>query len=502
MPVRPEWGGLGFSIPANAMGFQYPRTGDAYVGMIAYEDAPLFGCPNAIFATGWREYIEVQLTAPLQAGVTYCAEYWVNLSDNSRYSTDDHGMYFSTTAVTNLQTATALPFTPQIQNTTGQLADTAGWTKVSGTFTAAGGEQYIIIGNFKNDNNTTVQCFNSNQIFSYAYYLIDDVFVGVDGTCPTQCQLNAQIDITYTGCDAGNAILSAAGTGGSGNLSYQWSNGATTPTLQNATPGTYTVTLTDSAGCSGSDTFQVTLPTPPTVDLGPDTLVCKGESITLAGTATPATGINWDWSTGGTTSSITVTPATTTLYSVEVTDSNGCKGTDSILVEVGITPSVFIDYSQDTSRCLSDPPFPMTFGFPAGGTHTGPGITNNIFDPAAAGQGTHTNYYTACDAIGCCDTDSFTIVVDLCAGMDPDQAAARLQLYPNPSSGRVTLSSDGMELTPEAIQVLNPLGQAVKCTAVQLAGNKVELHLQRSGMYLIWVHWQGRQFVFRVVIQQ
>lgn len=498
----PSLFGQGFSVPNNAMGHQLARTGDAYVGMIAYEDAPIFGCPASILATGWREYIEVQLTSPLVAGVTYCAQYYVNLSNSSRYSTDAHGMYFSTSPVTNVQTATALNFTPQVTNTTGQLNDTLGWTKVSGTYTATGGEQYIIIGNFKNDQNTNVQCFNSNQFFAFAYYLIDDVFVGVDGTCPGACNVIADIDVSYTGCDVGNANLSASGTGGSSAFSYLWNTGATTASLSGVTPGMYTVTLTDSAGCAGMDTIMVTVPQGPTVNLGPDTLVCKGESITLSGTSNPSTGVTWVWGGGQGGTSITVTPGSTGYYHAMVSDSNGCVGEDSVLVEVGTTPSVFIDLSQDTLHCLNDPAFAMALGTPTGGTYAGPGVTNNTFDPATAGVGQHTLTYTACDSVGCCDTDTFTVTVDVCSGITGNQLSSHLRAYPNPSQGSFMIKGLPAGMQSKDIRVHNALGQAVPFTLTHQSATGSQLNISTPGMYFATFQWEGQRAVLKLAVQQ
>lgn len=66
---------------------------------------------------------------------------------------------------------------------------------------------------------------------------------------------------------------------------------------------------------------------------------------------------------------------------------------------------------NDFSLCLNDPPQLLTGGIPVGGTYSGPGVSNGIFDPAAAGVGLHTITYIYTDSYGCSSQSSFTIQV-------------------------------------------------------------------------------------------
>ena len=96
------------------------------------------------------------------------------------------------------------------------------------------------------------------------------------------------------------------------------------------TPGSYDVSLTVTNN-DGSDnvtfTSHITVHTPPTVDLGNDTLICVSCTLTLDA---DNAGSTYLWSTGATTQTIDVTTPGT--YWVEVTDGNGCMAVDSIVV--------------------------------------------------------------------------------------------------------------------------------------------------------------------------
>ena len=90
--------------------------------------------------------------------------------------------------------------------------------------------------------------------------------------------------------------------------------------------GTYYDSSTTTTGCDSIHSTVLTFSLP-TLNLGADTMICNGCSITLdAG----AGFTSYDWSTGATTQTIIVDAAGT--YAVQVTDTNGCTVTDSIII--------------------------------------------------------------------------------------------------------------------------------------------------------------------------
>lgn len=125
-----------------------------------------------------------------------------------------------------------------------------------------------------------------------------------------------------TVCGPGN-ILDASNPG----ATYLWSTGATTQTIPITTSGNYAVTVTNAVGCSTQDNVNITVSPVLIVSAGSDTMICNGQSVTLnAGHA----GSGYQWNTGATTQSITVTAAGT--YFVSVTAPNGCQGIDTVTV--------------------------------------------------------------------------------------------------------------------------------------------------------------------------
>jgi gliding motility-associated-like protein len=136
-------------------------------------------CGFCIYGTGgspiYREYLEVMLTSPLIIGKTYSAEMYVSHGDYTQYASNNIGMYFSDTLVNTPNIMTPLNFIPQINENTIITNDT-GWVKISGTFIATSPAQYLILGNFHNNFNTST-IFYSTRPKLNAYYYVDDVSV-------------------------------------------------------------------------------------------------------------------------------------------------------------------------------------------------------------------------------------------------------------------------------------------------------------------------------------
>jgi uncharacterized protein YegL len=133
--------------------------------------------------------------------------------------------------------------------------------------------------------------------------------------------------VTNARCGLNNGAVHLNVVGGVAPLSYLWSTGATTADLSGVGPGIYSVTVTDSSGCSGTlGGIQVIQVGSPTVALSGITSVsCNGASngavaISVSGGQGPYTYV---WSNGAVTQNIA--GLTAGQYSVTVTDSNSCQ---------------------------------------------------------------------------------------------------------------------------------------------------------------------------------
>ncbi|UMB60077.1 gliding motility-associated C-terminal domain-containing protein [Lutibacter sp. A80] len=135
-------------------------------------------------------------------------------------------------------------------------------------------------------------------------------------------------------CEITSVMLDASSSTVQGDVSYLWSTGATTATIDVTELGDYTVTVTDSEnGCSAiSETFTVTQNITNVIAIitGESELTCEITSVTLDASSSTVQGeASYLWSTGATTATIDVTEPGD--YTVTVTDSeNGCSLTSEI----------------------------------------------------------------------------------------------------------------------------------------------------------------------------
>src|SRR6185295_8717864 len=107
------------------------------------------------------------------AATSYYVEFWVSLADTSDGAVDRLGAYFQAGPV-SVGTNTTLLLVPQVESPAGTyLDDVLGWTKVSGTYVAVGGEDHVVIGNFHDDAATNVQPMPGG--YPGINYYVDDV---------------------------------------------------------------------------------------------------------------------------------------------------------------------------------------------------------------------------------------------------------------------------------------------------------------------------------------
>lgn len=145
---------------------------------------------------------------------------------------------------------------------------------------------------------------------------------------------------------------------------YLWSNGEITPSISVNTADEYKVTLTNSNGCTLTDSITVFVNELPDVDLGPDTILCPGQTLTLdAGNP----GSVYQWLPSGTNQIENFTPAGAQTISVAVEDANNCIGRDTVeVLDIYQAPVILnssVDCSNDNNSYVVS--FDITGGNPA-----------------------------------------------------------------------------------------------------------------------------------------
>ncbi|ASS48209.1 MAG: hypothetical protein CHH17_05550 [Candidatus Fluviicola riflensis] len=143
-------------------------------------------------------------------------------------------------------------------------------------------------------------------------------------------------------CAGENVILT-----GSGANNYSWNNGALNgAAFVPSSTTTYTVTGTDANGCSNTSQVTVNVNALPVIETSGTATICEGTSASI----TASGGLTYSWNNGaGNGTTVNVSPASTTVYTVTGTDINGCTDTD--LFAVTVVPAPVISIGGDEAIC-------------------------------------------------------------------------------------------------------------------------------------------------------
>ncbi|HTB08115.1 MAG TPA: T9SS type A sorting domain-containing protein, partial [Bacteroidia bacterium] len=276
-------------------------------------------------------------------------------------------------------------------------------------------------------------------------------------------------------CIGGSVKIVVAGAS-----TYVWSPGtslsATTGASVTATPTvsvTYTITGTSTTGCVSVDSVKVTvLPVVTASVTATHDSVCPGDSTTL----TASGGTIFSWSTGATTSSITVAPKSKTTYKVTV-GNGGCTATASITISMNTVTVPKITVSGDTLKCT--PTGLPTYQWYRNDTS----IAGGTFDTLIISKTGSYKVYII-NAMGCSDTA--VLVVNTLVGIDEISLNQFVEIYPNPtrSSINVALSIPDGEYT---LNLTDVLGQVLFTKPIHVSGKyytNIDMTNFSEGVYI------------------
>ena len=180
-------------IPMNGFGYQYPAEGTAYCGLRTFS-----------VQSGYREHIGCMLNEELVVGQTYYLSFRSNLAMWGNYfgptrAANNLGMLFTMGSNAwdgNYEEPFAFRNYAHLYDPVVNT-DTVGWTLVSGSFIADSAYQYLVLGNFFEDQYTdTLHVVNSNSLG--AYYFVDDVRVCATQDCADQTGLYTSTPIVLS----------------------------------------------------------------------------------------------------------------------------------------------------------------------------------------------------------------------------------------------------------------------------------------------------------------
>ncbi|MEY4928069.1 MAG: hypothetical protein RI894_2505 [Bacteroidota bacterium] len=231
-----------------------------------------------------------------------------------------------------------------------------------------------------------------------------------ENPCPTAnpCDPNFHANVLpITICPNACGTLIANAVGGVAPYTFSWSNGAVGASNTVCTAGTYTVTITDANGCTTTATVVVNAGVPPVVTTTNGTIGCSSPCATLSATASGIAPFTYLWSNGA--ASATTTACAVGIYTITVTDANGCTSTGTAIVQG--TPTFNVRITGNGLLTCTSPCTALTATIIGGG---GGAFTYNWSNGTTAPTTTvcTAGIYTVTvtDAAGCTGTSTFTVV--------------------------------------------------------------------------------------------
>jgi hypothetical protein len=188
------------------------------------------------------------------------------------------------------------------------------------------------------------------------YTVIGKNMQGCTNTASITQSVSPQIAVSVTtnstvSCSGSPVILSASGA-----TTYTWNTGSNSNTVSVSPTSNTTYSVTGASGaCSNSQTISVNASTNPSLSaVTNNTLLCVSQSALL--TANGAGVVSYLWNTGAVSANISVTPTTTTVYSVTGTNAFGCSTT--IAITQSVSTCTGLNEAESTTTLFSVYPNP------------------------------------------------------------------------------------------------------------------------------------------------
>ena len=219
-------------------------------------------------------------------------------------------------------------------------------------------------------------------------------------------------NVSCNGMNDGNINLSVTGTHGP--YSYLWNTGDFLQNITNLAGGVYNVLVTDSFGCSNTQSFTVIEPAAFTASVSSTNISCNGANDGTASINTNGITATYLWNNLSTTDSIASLSAGN--YSVDITDSNGCTLTDYVTITEPLAINTSASTSGISCNGLTDGNISLTIngGIPDYTINVPPynqtliGGVNTFITPSLLGAGTYN--YSITDSNGCVFNSSVTLI--------------------------------------------------------------------------------------------
>jgi hypothetical protein len=273
-----------------------------------------------------------------------------------------------------------------------------------------------------------------------------------------------------------------------------WDNGITNNVaFQVMNTLTYAVTAEDNNGCLNTSSVTVNAMEIPTISTSGNVSACLGSDLTLNATSEVGNTIYWN----NTVQNGVSFSAYANTFTATAVSPNGCFISDQ--VTVSLNPKPIITFSLPATVCKYVGSLELS-ALPAGGTFTGSNVIGNAFNVSSIAINIYPITYTSpANADGCTSKMTKFIQVALCASIDENSVENLINIYPNPTSDKVTLEVDPTLFNN--VEVLDITGRVIY--SVNIANNStiIDLSNMNKGTYLLLFSGHANKATKQVVVK-
>lgn len=333
----------------------------------------------------------------------------------------------------------------------------------------------------------TTQTISVNTSFNYGVTVTDAN--GCEATENISVLVNALPNV-YIGADT---IAISDGTNTTLNAgsfsSYLWHTSETTSSVNIATEGPVSVTVTNANNCSNTAETYVKINDLPNINFGADTLsFCSGNAVTLS----PGVFSNYTWSNATTNPTLSVnTPGE---VSVSVMDDNNCSNTDSVFVKENANPVV--NLGEDKDLCTDEKISLNGGNFASYLWNDGSTLASLEINGADYNEGNYSFDLSVTDENACTGNDEIVINVKKCdVGISSTELENSISIFPIPVKNFLNIDVESNTLSN--VKIFNVLGKNVISVDGQTlnANSKIDLSDLNEGIYFIEITIENERLV-------
>ncbi len=472
-------------------------------------------CSGVIFCQDYKEYIASCLSSPLIAGTEYRLRFNV-ASINSNPQLNNCNVGFNNTwgptdiAIYGKKTCSNIPNPSALTNSCLSVADTS-W-QVLGTLSytpsATWNVAYITFTPTTNINAFAMgsPCnlpafypnFSLNNADCLPYFVFDNLilnttpnigFVNISATghyCTNNLVLKANIvnsvaSSTIQWYHNGIAIIGAT------NLTYSVPSGT-------VGLGNYKVMLDNAGTCYSSTNYAVT--SDASILSVNSRTICLNASTVLTASSTAIS--NYTWSTGATTKSITVTPNTTTVYTVSAIYGS-CIAQATSTVNVLFGASSPLTLSANSVTVCPNTPVVLTGGGVANWYWWNTGSLMSTPSPITVTPSVTTTY-TFSGAIGTCGASTtITIYVQTCTDIKDIENPILASVNPNPVNELLSITLSNSLINNCTIELYDMTGKLLINEPVNTLTTKLSMSNLSNGIYILRIISSNNQQITKII---